>query len=118
MPKHTQKRPAGKAPRPRFSLKRNGYSPMVTVHTPTSKASIPLAGVRSAQFRIAYDRDADLRVPGLDVPITLDRVLALTNNSIEECLEVASRDTSTILDRDPIVIRSSNPQIYVVITTT
>jgi hypothetical protein len=90
-------------------------TPTVTVKTPTAHPSLRLDDLRADGYRIAGDRTADLRVPGLDFPIVIEEILLLIDDQIEHAVEIRFLGRTVILGPDPLVINSS-PGVSVVIS--
>lgn len=79
----------------------------LTIHTPKGHPSIRLDDLRVERYRISDDSAADLRVPGLIVPITVERVLLLTEDCLRPAFEIAFLGEIVTLDKDPVVIHTS-----------
>ena len=85
----------------------------LTIHTPRAHPSIRLDDLRVERYRIADDPTADLRVPGLTVPITLEKVLLLTEDRLEPAFEVMFLDETVTLDNEPVVINAADVSVAI-----
>jgi len=101
-----------KAPR---HLKPNPVNANLTVHAIGAVPSLPLGRLRTATYRIADDADADLRVPGLDTPVTIRTVLVLSNDSLKEVLEVEHLGIYQEINGERIELRAPGSEVYLVI---
>lgn len=87
----------------------------VTVHAFGAAPSLPLNRLRMSTYRIADDADADLHVPGFDMPAIVRTVLVLAGDSLRELLEVEHLGQCQEIDGARIELRAPGSDVYVVI---
>lgn len=87
----------------------------LTIRSSRAHPSIRLNDLCVERYRIADDPTADLRVPGLTAPITVEKVLLLTEDGLGPAFEIEFLGETVTLDKDPVVIRTAE-DVCVVIT--